>query len=130
MVAGAGSIWLVTNETRGSDVDTGDLFHIDAASGEVVATIPIESAGIWIAADDAGVWVSAWDPNDANDAKAYFIDASTNKVSGEPGDVYNFRPFAVADGRVWFISGPHDPGLPDGGVCGLNVVTRAVDVCV
>jgi dipeptidyl aminopeptidase/acylaminoacyl peptidase len=130
LVAGAGSIWLVANETRGSDVETGDLLRIDAATGQVAKTIPIESAGIWIAADDAGVWVSAWDPDQANDAKAYFIDASTNTASGDPGDVYNFRPFAVADGRVWFISGPHDPGLPDGGVCGLNVVTRAVDVCV
>jgi hypothetical protein len=75
------------------------------------------------------VWVSAWDPEDEHDSKAYFIDASTNDVSGEPGDVYNFRPFAVAEGRVWFISGPHDRGLPDGGVCGLNVSTRTVDVC-
>jgi hypothetical protein len=30
---------------------------------------------------------------------------------------------------VWFISGPNDPGLPKGGICGLNVLTRVVDAC-
>jgi hypothetical protein len=35
----------------------------------------------------------------------------------------------VADKRVWFISGPHDTGLPKGGVCGLNITTQRVDVC-
>ncbi len=30
---------------------------------------------------------------------------------------------------MWFISGPHDPGLPAGGICGLNAVTREVDAC-
>jgi hypothetical protein len=128
MVAGAGSIWLVGRETHGSDVEAGDLLGIDATSGELTATIPIQTAGIWIAGDDTGGWVPAWDPH-RDDFMAFFIDASTNDLSGEPGDVYNFRPFAVADGRVWFISGPHDPGLPKGGVCGLNVSTRTVDVC-
>lgn len=119
MVAGAGAIWLVARHTAGGTAASGDLLRIDASSGELAATIPVESAGIWIAADDEGVWVS----------NASFVDASTNSVSGEPGDVYNFRPFAVAEGRVWFISGPHDRGLPKGGVCGLNVATRTVDVC-
>jgi Tol biopolymer transport system component len=129
MVAGAGSIWLVAFQSRGSDVETGDLLRIDATSAELAATIPIESSGIWIAADDTGVWVPAWDPDDQHDSNAYFIDASTNAVGGKLGDVYNFRPFAIEYGRVWFISGPHDRGLPDGGICGLNVTTRVVDVC-
>jgi Tol biopolymer transport system component len=129
MVAGAGSIWLVAYPS-GGETDYVRLLRIDAASGEVEASVPLRASGLWLAADDAGLWLPAWDPDDENDSSAYFVDASTNEVSGEPADVYNFRPFAVADGRVWFISGPHDPKLPDGGVCGLNIVTRAVDVCV
>lgn len=129
MTAGAGSVWLVTFAAQGDDrAGTGSVLRIDAISGEVAATIPIKSSGIWMAADDSGLWVPAQNPDDPRDSGAYFIDASTNAVSGEPGDVYNFRPFAIAEGRVWFISGPEDQGLPRG-VCGLNVNTRTVDVC-
>jgi hypothetical protein len=130
MVAGADSIWLVAFDSSGrEDAKTGDLLRIDSASGRVVARVDIESSGIWIAANDSGVWMPAWDPANPNDSRAYFVDASTDAVSGDPGPVYNFRPFAVADGRVWFITGPGDKGLPNGGVCGLNVATRVVDVC-
>src|SRR6266571_212607 len=94
--------------------------HIDANKGGLVATISANSAGVWLAADDAGVWLSAWNPDRSNDAGATFVSASTNAPAGTPGHVYNFRPFAVGEGRVWFISGPHDPGLPAGGICGLN----------
>jgi hypothetical protein len=129
IVSGAESIWAMALERRGGDVSGGDLLRIDASSGEVVARIPIESIGLWMAADDTGVWLDAsGDPDHPNDS-AYFVDASTNAVSGEPASVYNFRPFAIAEGRVWFLSGPHDEGLPKGGICGLNVATRKVDVC-
>ena len=127
MAAGAGSVWLVA---RGDgEAGTADLLRIDAGSGAVAARIPIDGAGIWIAADDSGLWLPARDPGDPHDPGAYFVDASTNAVSGEHGDVDHFRPFAIADGRLWFIAGPGDDGLPDGGVCGLNTSTGAVDVC-
>ena len=82
-----------------------------------------------MAADDTGVWLDAAGDLNRPNNHAYFVDASTNAVSGAPAAIYNFRPFAIAEGRVWFISGPHDEGLPKGGVCGLNVNTREVDVC-
>lgn len=129
IVSGAGSIWVMALERRGGDVSGGDLLRIDGSSGEVVARIPIESLGLWMAADGTGVWLDATGDSVHPNDSAYFIDASTNAVSGEPAGVYNFRPFAIAEGRVWFISGPHDEGLPKGGICGLNVVTREVDVC-
>jgi hypothetical protein len=64
---------------------------------------------VWLASAEDGVWV-------ASDGVAFV--ANSGGPPQVAGDVYNFRPFLVADKRVWFISGPHDPGLPKGGVCG------------
>ncbi len=128
MAAGSGSIWVLTRTVTGDVTSSGPLLTIDAGTGSVTP-IDVNSAGVWIAADDAGVWLDVWDSSRSNNSVAQFIDASTGAPSGQPGAVYNFRPFAVAEDRVWFISGPHDQGLPKGGVCGLNVVTRKIDAC-
>jgi len=125
MAAGGGSIWaLVTHRCGGGNRCFGPLLHIDASSG-VAASVDLSNAGIWIAADDAGVWLSAVDPSPPNQAIAAFISASTDALSGRPVHISNFRPFAVGDGRAWFISGPGTPA----GICGMNVVTREVDAC-
>ncbi|MDP9342394.1 MAG: hypothetical protein M3Q23_09945 [Actinomycetota bacterium] len=127
MAAGTGSIWaLVTHRCLGGNRCFGPLLHIDASTG-VAASVDFSNAGILIAADDAGVWLSAWDPSRPNQAVAAFVSASTNALSGRPVGISNFRPFAVADGRAWFIAGP---GTPGPGICGLNVLTREVDACV
>jgi hypothetical protein len=126
MAAGGGSIWaLVMHGCLGGNTCFGPLLHIDATTG-VAASVDVSNAGIWIAADGAGVWLSAPDPSPPNQAVAAFISASTNALSGRLVHISNFRPFAVADGRSWFIAGPWTPGP---GICGLNVVTREVDVC-
>ncbi len=131
MAAGGNSIWtLLTQGCGNGETCVGPLLQLDATSGHVLGSIHLDAGGIWIAADPTGVWLSSGGyPDPSTEPQATFIDAATDQPSGPPGDVYNFRPFAVADGRVWFVSGPGDPGLPKGGICGLNVVTRLVDTC-
>jgi hypothetical protein len=117
---GGGSVWVLGRTVDDDGVSSGPLTQIDATTATVVRRVQFASTGLWLAAAEDGVWV-------ASDGVAFVANSS-----GSPqvaGDVYNFRPFLVADQRVWFISGPHDPGLPKGGVCGLNITTQRVDVC-
>jgi Tol biopolymer transport system component len=123
MASGSGSIWVL--ELR-SNKTTSPLVEIDAATSAVSRTVELSGAGVWIAADSDGVWVNGWRPDGT--VTDFFVLASGGPPQ-EAGSVYNFRPFAVAQGRVWFVSGPNDPGLPKGGICGLNVSTHAVDAC-
>jgi len=123
MAAGGGWIWV--QELR-SDKVASPLVQIDAATATVTRTLDVSGAGIWIAANQDGVFVNGWRPDGS--VADFFVPASGGPPE-EAGSVYNFRPFAVAQGRVWFISGPTDRGLPKGGICGLNISTRQVDVC-
>lgn len=123
MAAGGGWIWV--QELR-SDKPTSPLVQIDAATATVTRTLDVSGAGIWIAAEQEGVYVNGWRPDGS--VVDFFVPASGGPPE-EAGSVYNFRPFAVALDRVWFISGPTDRGLPKGGICGLNISTRKVDVC-
>jgi hypothetical protein len=117
---GGGSVWVLERTVDGEGVSSGPLAQIDAATATVVRKVEFASTGEWLAATEDGVWV-------ASDGVAFV--ANSGGPPRVAGDVYNFRPFLVADKRVWFISGPHDPGLPMGGVCGLNITTQRVDVC-
>ncbi len=128
VAAGGGAIWVVESDDNGDYVSAGPLVRVDATTATVTETVPLSIAGYLLAASEDGVWVSGWRPDYANHAASFFVPVA----GGSPqvaADVYNFRPFAVAEGRVWFISGSSDPGLPEGGVCGANVATNTVDVC-
>jgi hypothetical protein len=117
---GGGSVWVLGRTVDDGGVSSGPLTQINATTATVVRKIEFASAGLWLASANDGVWV-------ASDGVAFVENAG-----GPPqdaGSVYNFRPFLVADKRVWFIPGPRDPGLPKGGVCGLNITTERVDVC-
>jgi hypothetical protein len=118
---GGGSVWALgrTVDDYGG-VSSGPLTQIDAATATVVRRVEFASTGEWLASANEGVWV-------ASDGVAFVANAGGPPQAA--GNVYNFRPFSVADQRVWFISGPHDSGLPKGGVCGLNITTQRVDVC-
>lgn len=131
MAAGGGTLWVLETEIqKDTGVSAGSLVRIDEATATVSDTVSdLSLSGIWIAASQDGAWVSAWRPNALDSAAAFFVPAS-GAPPREAGDVYNFRPFVVAEGRAWFISGPHDKGLPNGGgVCGLNASTHEVDTC-
>jgi hypothetical protein len=117
---GGGSVWVLERTVDDFGVSSGPLTQIDAATATVVRRVEFDSTGLWLASAENGVWV-------ASDGVAFV--ANSGGPPQVAGDVYNFRPFLVADKRVWFISGPHDPGLPKGGVCGLNITTQRVDVC-
>jgi hypothetical protein len=119
--AGGGSVWVLGRTVDDSAVSSGPLTQIDSATATLVRKVEFASTGLWLASAEDGVWV-------ASDDGVAFV-ANSGGPPQVAGDVYNFRPFLVADKRVWFISGPHDPGLPEGGVCGLNITTRRVDVC-
>jgi hypothetical protein len=128
IAAGGGAIWVQEREVQGDTVGAGPLVRVDPSTATVSETVPLSASGIWLTASEDGVWVDAWRPDDPHASAAFFVPIS----GGAPQmavDGYNFRPFAVAEGRVWFVSGPNDPGLPKGGVCGMNVATSAVDVC-
>jgi hypothetical protein len=128
IAAGGGAIWVQEREVQGDTVGTGPLVRIDPSAATVSEIVPLSASGLWLAASKDGLWVDAWRPDDPHASAAFFVPIS----GGAPqmaADGYNFRPFAVAEGRVWFVSGPNDPGLPKGGVCGMNVATNAVDVC-
>ena len=86
--------------------------------------LDVKSAGMLLAGNDHGVWLSSWWTNQRGTST--FVSATDDSVTPF-GDINNFRPFAVADGRVWFIAGPGDG--PIRGICGLNVDTREADVC-
>lgn len=118
---GGGYVWVLGRTVDDDGVSSGPLTQIDATTATVVRKVEFASTGLWLASTDDGVWA-------ASDGVAFVANAG-----GPPqvaGGVYNFRPFVVAHERVWFISGPHDPGLPEGGVCGLNITTERVDVCI
>jgi hypothetical protein len=118
---GGGSVWVLGRTVDDGGVSSGPLTQIDSATATVVRKVEFASTGLWLASAEDGVWV-------ASDDGVAFV-ANSDGPPQAAGDVYNFRPFLVADKRVWFISGPHDPGLPKGGVCGLNITTQRVDVC-
>jgi hypothetical protein len=127
VAAGGGAIWVVETEDNGDYVSPGPLVRVDPSTATVSESVPLSISG-GIAASEDGVWVSGWRPDDPHTSAVFFVPVG----GGRPqlaGDVYNFRPFAVDEGRVWIISGPNDPGLPKGGVCGVNVDTNEVDVC-
>ena len=86
--------------------------------------IDVRLPGIWMTSNDERVWLSAWIP-DRHATSAYI---APQDGSVQPfGDVYNFRPFAIADGRVWFVAGPGDGAAK--GVCGMRLDTQQVDEC-
>jgi hypothetical protein len=128
IAAGGGAIWVQEREVQGDTVGAGPLVRVDPSTATVSEVVPLSASGIWLAASEDGVWVDAWRPDDPNASAAFFVPISGGAPQMAAAG-YNFRPFAVAEGRVWFISGPNDPGPPNGGVCGMNVATNAVDVC-
>jgi hypothetical protein len=129
IAAGGGAVWVQEREVQGDTVGTGPLVRVDPSTASVSETVPLSASGIWLAASQDGLWVDAWRPDDPHASAAFFVPISGGAPQMAAAG-YNFRPFAVAEGRVWFISGPNDPGLPKGGVCGMNAATDAVDVCV
>ena len=121
--AAGGYVW-VLSLPRGDSAGSSALLLVTAAGEDGGVAIDVSSTGIWLAADDAGVWLSASLPH--RHASSVFVAAG----DGEPvgfGEIYNFRPFVVAQGRVWFVGGPHDG--PVLGVCGMLLDTQGVDVC-
>jgi hypothetical protein len=124
MVEAAGSIWvLFLPSDPGPELDA-DLIRIDEGTGSVLARLDVRSGAIWLAGNEQGVWLSSGLPEQRG--SSVFVSASDNTVTPF-GNIYNFRPFAVADGHVWFIAGPHDG--PIQGTCGLNLETQIADVC-
>ncbi len=128
IAAGGGWIWVLEQQVQDDVVGAGSIVQIDANAATLSRSVDLSVAGTELAAGVEGVWVNGWRTDDPHMAAAFFVPSSGGPPQDAAG-VYNFRPFAVAEGRVWFVSGPHDPGLPEGGICGLNVTTGAVYSC-
>lgn len=127
IAAGGGSVWVLERPISGNG-PSGPLEQFDAATAEPMRTVDLSGANLWIAASPDGVWLDASKPDVPGTSGAWFVP----RTGGAPVDVAsvaNFRPFTVALGHVWFISGPSDKGLPAGGVCGLNIATNTIDSC-
>jgi hypothetical protein len=124
MAATADSIWLVLLSDPNNGSSTSLVRVADDGSADAVTPIDVRASGIWIAADEANVWLSAWHAD--SDTTSTIVSAHDG-VARSFGSVYNFRPFAVAEGRVWFVAGPGDGSLQ--GVCAMRLDTQQVDEC-
>jgi sugar lactone lactonase YvrE len=108
------------------DFRGGSLFEISGDNAHVVTD---HSSGVWLAGTPDGVYLSVWaqgtpNPPSGPGGSAFIdLDGTTQLI----GDIYNFRPSAVADDRVWFVAGPHDGDLS--GVCGMRTSDGVVDEC-
>jgi len=108
------------------DVQNGSVSEI---LGEAARVVTDHSSGVWLAGAPDGVYLSVWangtpNPPGGPGGSAFIgLDGSTHLI----GDIYNFRPSAVANGRVWFVAGPHDGHLS--GVCGMRTSDGVVDEC-
>ncbi len=106
IVATEDAVWiLLTNEGHAAS----DVVKVDTRSNQVVPIAPVKVGSIWMAADEQTVWVQSWN-------EVVGIDTATGQVVAKVPFSTNFRPFAVADGGVWFIGGPEKPS----GICRLN----------
>jgi hypothetical protein len=122
------AVWVLeTNTGNGSGQNASKLVHVSADSGQVVGVIPVDVAYPMIAAGLGEAWVSQASPEGST---AIRIDATSNSQEGEPVPVATlFRPFAVAEGGVWFIAGPGQE-VAGSGICRLNAETLKVDICI
>lgn len=93
---GEGSIWLLTNE---GGTDSGTLTRIDAASGKVVANIPIGPKSHAVLVAFESVWVSS-----AGDGTVSRIDPKRNVVIAHVGVHTSPRFLAAGAGSIWVLS--------------------------
>jgi hypothetical protein len=128
VVQAAGSIWVEQRRDEGDVASSAGILRVDPISGDVLAGLDVPSIGSWLAGDDSGVWLSAWLGPDgsSSDTTSAMIAPDGNALAAF-GSIYNFRPFAVGDGRVWFVAGPGDGRVQ--GICGLDVETGVSAVC-
>ena len=120
-----------TIATSGNTVWTLDFRSgsVSEISGEDAHVVTDHSSGVWLAGTPDGVYLSVWpdgtpNPPGGPGGSAFIgLDGSTQLI----GDIYNFRPSAVANDRVWFVAGPHDGHLS--GVCGMRATDGVVDGC-
>ncbi len=124
----AGSVWVQERRDEGDVAGAGGVLRLDATTAEVLARLDLAAAGTWLAGDDSGVWLAAWlGPDGASsDASSAMISPDTNAIAPF-GSIYNFRPFAVGDGRVWFVAGPGDGKVQ--GICGIDEADGVSTVC-
>jgi hypothetical protein len=120
-VAASGrSIWML-------DSHAGTVTLVDDNGG--VRVVTDRSSGVWLAATSNGAYLGAWRGPSANDQNGPATSAFAS-LDGEVqpiGDIYDFRPMAVAGDRVWFVAGPHDGDVS--GLCGMRTTDGVVDSC-
>ena len=89
---GAGSVWVANQESF-------DVTRIDAATGDVLATVPVGATPVQIVWDGEAVWVA-----NMGSRTVSRIDPATNSVTDS---VYVQTPvfaLAVGGGRLWMTS--------------------------
>jgi hypothetical protein len=97
VAVGAGAVWVTVNDFDEGEPETHSLLRIDPATNEIVATIPVRSAG-HIAVGAGAVWTI--DYIEGSDTLVR-IDPSSNRVVATiPVGYYAFDVAAV-DGAVW-----------------------------
>lgn len=84
----AGSLWVTDNAAH-------TILRLDPATGEVLATIPLDVEPFALNANEEAVWVSALDAN-----QVIRIDPKTNAVVATI-EVPSAANFAFTDGAVW-----------------------------
>jgi virginiamycin B lyase len=88
MALAAGSLWVTDNAAH-------TVVRLDPATGDVLATIPLEVEPFSMDANEEAVWVSALDGN-----QVIRIDPKTNAVVATI-EVPSAANFAFTDGAVW-----------------------------
>jgi hypothetical protein len=128
IVQATGSIWVQERRDQGDVAGSGGVLRLDPTTGEVLARLDLPAAGLWLAGDDRGVWLSASLGAGSSDSgsTSAVIAPDTNALAPF-GSVVNFRPFAVGEGSVWFVAGPHEGKLQ--GICGIDEVTGTATGC-
>lgn len=122
--AGSDSIWVL-----GGRRNDRNLARIDPTTGSVVATIDLDFAHTNVFAGGDYVWIGTVLVGNREDDRPVpaRVDPRTNTVSPESLEVEPFRPFAFAEGGLWFVGSPPDG---PGGICRLDPATWNVDACV
>jgi streptogramin lyase len=89
VAVGAGSVWIGRNDRQA-------VLRLDAASGRIVATIPVGFHVFNLAADATSVWVVSFE-----DDMVARIDATTNAVTVRRSLLHAPSGVLINDGSVW-----------------------------
>ena len=112
IAAGAGSLWLLTNE---NGTDSGTLSRLDPRTGKAIANIKVKPHSYAVVVAAGSAWVS-----NSSDASVLRIDTRSNKVVADIAVHPSPRFMAAGAGSLWVLS------QSDGSLARIDPATNRV----